>query len=82
MHHIYVLNHKVDMSASAVICGISVSSEIAGPFFSLSWVDYLHTNLVSVILLNEILGWAQPAALAVSSLHNRLNEQRVCALHC
>lgn len=64
------------------MCCVSISSEITNMFSSLGWVDYLHTSLVSVILLNKCVGWAQPANLAVSPLHNRLNIQGVSALNC
>lgn len=61
------------------MCCISVFSEIANTFFSLCWVDFLHTNLVSVILLNKSV-WL--AVLAVSPLHKRLYEKGVCAPQC
>lgn len=69
----------VNISSASLMCCVSISSEITNMFSSLGWLDYLRTSLVSV---NKCVGWAQPATMAVSPLHNRLNIPGVSALHC
>lgn len=41
-------------------------------------MDNLHANSMAVILFSVSLGWAQPAAWAVSRLHNRFHREGVC----